>query len=176
MSSSDTITIGMLRPDQWREYRDIWLEALKKTPEAFFPSFEQQREQSDEVWQDRLRNVIAGEDIIMVFALKGHDPIGFLGAYFDDNPKFAHIAFIWGAYVQEHFRRQGVARRMMEAFLEKLLEKDGITKIKTYSVTNELMAVNVYKSFHFDLVGIMKNEMKVGDKYLNVYIMEKQLQ
>lgn len=171
----ENVTIGTLQSDQWQEYRDIWLEALEETPEAFFADYGQQKEQPDAVWKRRLESILKEEDAVVTFALQNGNPIGFIGGYFDDNPKFRHICTIWGAYVKKDFRKQGIARRMMEEFMKKIEHRKGIKKIKTYSVTNELLAVNVYKSFGFDLIGISKNELCINDSYLNVYLMEKTL-
>ena len=168
-------SIEPLKPGQWQAYRDIWLEALKETPQAFPADYEEQKDQPDEVWQRRFETVLKGEDIVVIFAQAEDKPIGFLGAYIDENPKFHHIATIWGAYVHKDFRKRGIATRMMEEFLKEIKQMPHITKIKTYSVTTELMAVNAYKNFGFDLIGISKNEMKVGDEYLNVYLLEKNL-
>lgn len=167
--------IEPLKEGQWQAYRDLWLEALQETPEAFFADYEDQKEQPDEVWQRRFEAVQEAKDIIVIFAQSDDGPVGFLGAYIDENPKFNHIATIWGAYVHADFRKRGIAKRMMEEFLVEIKKRPHITKIKTYSVTSELMAVNAYKNFGFELIGISKDEMKVGDRYLNVYLMEKKI-
>lgn len=169
----ETVTIGTLQTDQWKEYRDIWLEALEETPEAFFAAYEDQKEQPDSVWKRRLESVLKEEGAIVVFALQDGKPVGFLGGYFDDNPKFRHVCTIWGAYVKKDLRKQGIAKRMMEAFVKKIEDRKEIKKIKTYSVTNELLAVNIYKSFGFDLIGISKNELCINNTYVHVYLMEK---
>lgn len=168
-------TIEPLKDGEWKAYRDIWLEALKETPEAFFADYEEQKEQPDSVWQRRFESVQEGKDIVVIFAQVEGKPIGFLGAYIDENPKFSHIATIWGAYVHQDYRKRGIAKRMMQEFLAEMKKRPEITKIKTYSVTTELMAVNAYKNFGFDLIGISKDEMKVGDRFLNVYLMEKKI-
>lgn len=167
------IQIGSLREDQWKEYRDIWLEALQKAPEVFTASHYEQSKVSDDVWKERFESTLKERDGIVIFALVDNKPVGMIGAYFDDNPKFHHIATIWGAYVKPDYRNRGVATKMANALLHRLEEIKRITKIKTYSITNSKLAVNVYKHFGFDIVGIAKQELKIGNQYFDVYIMEK---
>ncbi|MFW5703979.1 MAG: N-acetyltransferase family protein [Patescibacteria group bacterium] len=168
-------SIESLQPTQWREYRDIWLEALKEMPEVFFADYEEQSKQPDEVWKERLNAALKEDDIIVIFAIAEGKPIGFLGAYIDTNPKFRHIAVIWGAFVRYNFRHRGISKAMMDAFMKKINSRPEITKIKTYSVTNERLAVSIFKNYGFELIAIAKNEIKLGDEYRNVYIMEKLL-
>lgn len=176
MSSTPNITFGPLAQDQWRAYRDIWLEALKQMPEAFPGDYDQQRIQPDEVWQQRLQLALEEKEVMIIFAMIDGKPIGFLGAFMDDNPKFAHYATIWGVYVQQEHRDRGIARHLMKKFIEKIKTIPGMVKIKTFSVTSEQMAVSLYKNFNFEIAGISKKEMFVDGEYINVYLMEKYLE
>jgi ribosomal protein S18 acetylase RimI-like enzyme len=171
----ELIEYGPIAPNRWEDYRNLWLEALKETPEAFSADYETQSKVSESVWKERLNSVIQEDDAVMVFAKLNNKIIGMIGAYFDDNPKFRHIATIWGAYVKPEYRKQGVATRMANILFEKISEKKDIKKIKTYSITNGHLAVNVYQHFGFDIIGISKEELRIGDSYFDVYIMEKRL-
>lgn len=167
------ISIGTLKKEQWQDYRDIWLEALKESPEAFTATYEDQSAISDDIWKQRLDAVIRERDGIIVFALVDNKPIGMVGAYFEDNPKFRHIATVWGAYVKPEYRKQGVARDMANELFRRLQEVERIVKIKTYSITNGHLAVNVYRHFGFEIIGISKKELLINGLFYDVYIMEK---
>lgn len=171
----ELIEYGPIAPNRWEDYKNLWLEALKETPEAFSADFETQSHISDAVWKNRLDSVLNEEDAMMVFAKLNNKIIGMIGAYFDDNPKFQHIATIWGAYVKPEHRKQGVATRMANILFEKIAERKDIKKIKTYSITNGHLAVNVYTHFGFDIIGVSKEELRIGESYFDVYIMEKRL-
>lgn len=170
-----TISYGAITPDRWEEYRDLWLEALQQTPEAFAADYETQKNVPDSVWKERLREVVKGQDAMMVFAKQNTKLVGMIGAYFDDNPKFQHIATIWGAYVKPEYRKQGVATRMAEILFAMIGDRKEIKKIKTYSITNGHLAVNVYQHFGFDIIGVSKAELRIGESFFDVYIMEKTL-
>ncbi len=175
MATEPDITFGPLQPDQWQDYRDIWLEALREMPEAFPGDYNQQKDQPDHVWQQRLQTALEEKDVIIIFAKVEEKPIGFLAAFMDDNQKFAHYITIWGTYVQSAYRNQGVAKYMMKKFIQKVEALPQIIKIKTFSVTSETMAVSLYKNFSFEIAGISKKEMKIDDTYIDVYLMEKYL-
>ena len=115
-----SIEYGSIAPNRWEEYRDLWLEALKETPEAFAADYETQSKISDTTWKERLQSVVKEEDAMMVFAKQNNKLIAMIGAYFDDNPKFQHIATIWGAYVKPEFRKQGIATRMANILFDKI--------------------------------------------------------
>lgn len=170
-----TIEYGSIPSDRWEDYRDLWLEALKETPEAFAADYETQKDIPDNVWRQRLRTVVEEKEAVMVFAKLNNTLIAMIGAYFDDNPKFQHIATIWGAYVKPEYRKQGVATKMANILFQKISDRQEIKKIKTYSITNSLLAVNVYQHFGFEIIGISKNEIRIADTYFDVYIMEKTL-
>lgn len=167
------LSLEPLTRDQWPDYKALWLEALRETPQAFSADYESQAAVSDETWQERLDAVLHEDEAVMVFARINGNLVGMIGAYFEDNPKFSHIATIWGAYVKPEFRKQGIATDMARALLRKLEAKPAIVKVKTYSVTNGHLAVNVYKTFGFDIIGISKRELSVDGTYYDVYIMEK---
>lgn len=169
----DEIIVGVLKKTEWKAYRDMWLKALKEAPEAFASTFEDQEKISDEEWRERLNAVISEQDGIVIFAIVNEKPIGMIGCYFEDNPKFSHIATIWGAYVEPDYRKIGVATLLANELIKRLQDIERIIKIKTYSITNAHLAVNVYKNFGFEIVGISKKELKIKDRYFDVYIMEK---
>jgi len=167
------IIVGNLMPKQWKEYRDIWLEALQQAPEAFSASYEEQKKVSDSEWKERFESVYFERGGIVVFARIGNNPIGFVGAYFEENIKFRHVATIWGAYVKPEYRKQGFARDMVNEILRKLKALPHLNKVKTYAITNGNLAVNVYKEFGFEIIGIFKQELFTKDIYYDVYCMEK---
>ncbi len=170
------IIVGNLMPDQWRDYRDIWLEALKEAPEAFSASYEEQRKVSDSIWKERFETVYFEKEGVVVFARIGNKPVGFVGAYFETNEKFRHVATIWGAYVQPDYRKQGIARDMANELLRKLILIPHLKKVKTYAITNGHLAVNVYQHYGFEIIGVFKDELFTNGKYYDVYCMEKFLQ
>ncbi len=167
------IMIGNLMPDQWKDYRDIWLEALREAPEAFSASYEEQKRVPDSVWKERFESVYFEKEGVVVFARIGNKPVGFVGAYFETNKKFRHVATIWGAYVKPEYRKQGVAGEMAHELLRKLKTFSYLKKVKTYSITNGHLAVNVYKNFGFEIIGVFKEELFTNGKYYDVYCMEK---
>jgi ribosomal protein S18 acetylase RimI-like enzyme len=170
---TDTLEYGPLKEENWKHYRDLWLEALKESPESFAADYREQSDLPDSVWKERLADAIKEESVLVVFAHIGDQAIGMIGAYFDDNPKFRHVATVWGAYVRPAYRGKGIARELVNQLLKRLSERPGIVKVKSYSVTTGHMAVTAYKNFGFDIVGIAKKEIQVGDAFCDVYIMEK---
>ncbi|MCX7997022.1 MAG: GNAT family N-acetyltransferase [Patescibacteria group bacterium] len=170
-----TFSLDPIDVSRWQEYRDLWLEALRETPEAFAADYDTQAKVPDEIWRERLEEVLRETTAVMVFAQVDNQLVGMIGAYYEENPKFSHIATIWGVYVKPEFRKQGIATDLANELIEKIKRNPAIKKIKNYSVTTGQMAVTVYKNHGFEIVGISKEELKTAEGFKDVYIMEKYL-
>lgn len=169
----DDIRLGEIPPEDWRMYRNLWLEALQETPQAFLATYEEEQYTPDEKWQSRIEKVRKAETQVMVFAYREKELIGMMGAYINNNPKVKHIADVWTAYVKIEHRKKGVAKKMMVELLKKVEARPDIKKIKVGSIQSQHLAVNLYKEFGFEMIGIYKQEIHVGDKFYDEYIMEK---
>jgi predicted GNAT family acetyltransferase len=94
------IAVKKLEEDRWMVYRDLRLEALKKEPIAFGSSYDEEKNISEEEWRERIGNVL--------FALSKDKLVGIIVFVQGDKIKAKHIYNIYGVYVTEGYRGQGV--------------------------------------------------------------------
>jgi ribosomal protein S18 acetylase RimI-like enzyme len=161
------IEIKTLGEDRWQDYRDLRLESLKKEPLAYESSYEEAIGASEDHWRNRMKDVL--------FALNQEKPVGIIVCVRETMVKCKHIANIWGVYVTQEYRGQGVGKQLMEAALARIKESDGIVKVKLTANPTQKPAVKLYQNFGFKIAGHVKKELYIDGKFYDELIMEKML-
>ena len=80
-------------------YRDIRLEGLRRNPEAFAATFEDEREKpldwfKERITQSRIFGAFIVQELVGVVGLRAHD-----------DAKQRHKAMLWGMYVRREARQ-----------------------------------------------------------------------
>ncbi len=110
-----TSRVRMLGIEDARDYFLLRRESLSKVPLAFASSLEDDRASSVEEVQKLLARGVEGP----VFGAFGPDGalVGCVGLFRARHIKCRHKAHIWGMYVQENHRRQGLAFALLRRAL-----------------------------------------------------------
>ncbi len=161
--------IDSLPEERWGEFRELRLDALKNCPVAFQDDLETEIKLPDEVWQERVHSRLH------IFAEQANELVGMLGYYRKSGSKVEHVAHIVGVYVKESARGQHIAGMMLER-VEQILKQQHVRKIGLCAVASQLAARHVYEQHGFQTVGVRKQQVKVGEKFLDEVIMEKLLE
>ena len=156
-----------LPEEQWRKYRKLRLEALKTEPSAFGSSFEQELKLGEGTWQKRIRGVL--------FAVSGGEPVGLLSYVFDDRPKTRHIAHIYSVYVTPKYRGRGIGTMLLKRAMAEIRRNRDAAKAQLSVNPLLLPAVALYKRAGFQVVGRPRNELRVGNKFFDLLLMEKEI-
>lgn len=161
------IATRKLPGSRWNELKELRLESLRNDPTAFGSSFGEDARLTAEAWRRRVRNTI--------FALADGAPVGMISCVFNSRPKTKHVADIYGVYVRPMHRRQGVAKRLLDAALSEARGRKGVVKLRLTVNPVHTPAVRLYEGAGFVVVGRAKKELKVGRKYFDLLHMEKLL-
>ncbi|MFX0132917.1 MAG: GNAT family N-acetyltransferase [Candidatus Hodarchaeota archaeon] len=157
--------VKKLSSERWKEYRDLRLEALKSDPIAFSSSYEEEKNITEDEWKKRINNAL--------LAFSNDKLVGIIVYIINNKNKTKHIANIFGVYVKKEYRRQGIGKKMIENAL-KIIQKNVIVSKIKLGVNPELKAaVKLYEKCGFNIVGRLKNELKVDGKFYDELIMEK---
>ena len=159
------IEIKKVPPDRWKEFRDLRLEALQNDPLAFGSSYEEEKSLTEDEWKRRIKNAL--------FASANDTLVGMIVYIIDNKMKTKHIANIFGVYVKKEYRGQGIGKKLIESALEIIQKNVNVSKIKLTVNPEQKAAVKLYETFGFEVVGRLKNELKVDDKFYDELIMEK---
>jgi len=161
------IRITKLPQKSWETYRDFRLEALRTVPSAFGSSPEEESRLSEVVWRVRARNTI--------FAMSERKPVGMLSYVFSDRVKTKHIVNIYGVYVTPTMRGRGIGWMLIQRALYEIRKNREIIKVQL-SVNADLRpAIGLYKKARFQEVGRSRKELKVGAKYYDMLLMEREV-
>jgi GNAT superfamily N-acetyltransferase len=109
------ISIRRFSADEWPTYRALRLAALEESPDSFGSTLEREKPQSDTAWESRLAQGVSSAAELPLCALVDGRPIGLTWGRIDDaNPQIAQMFQMW---VAPPHRRQGVARKLVDAVI-----------------------------------------------------------
>lgn len=106
------IQIRRLAPADAASYRDLRLEALRCSREAFGSTFEVENAQPLTLFSDRL---LASK---MFGAFQGSKLVGIAGLLIGQGPKEAHKGRLVGMYVHPDSRKAGIGQQLVETIIE----------------------------------------------------------
>jgi ribosomal protein S18 acetylase RimI-like enzyme len=135
------ITVRRLTEEDWAEYREVRLRALRESPEAFVASAEEEADYPEDRWRARMRRsqrLLAGRDGEAL----GVASVGTEGTSGDT------VGELFGLWVTPEARGTGVARRLLEAGARAARE-DGLKHLVYWVGTDNGRAVAFASSFGF---------------------------
>jgi ribosomal protein S18 acetylase RimI-like enzyme len=159
----DKLIVRKLTPEDVVYYRDIRLQALAESPDAFAATFEEEERSSLDVFSDRL----AALSVFGAFADGGI--VGMVGLYVDQRAKFSHKARLWGLFVRCGYRGGGTGSRLISYALS---EADQRTQQVILTVSAAARsAIDLYERSGFKCYGIEPRAMKTHDGYVDELLM-----
>jgi ribosomal protein S18 acetylase RimI-like enzyme len=93
-----------LGPDDWETFRDLRLQALADSPDAFGSTLERELRFSEDEWRQRLGGP--------VFVVEDPDPVA-VGGIFDHGG----TPHVWGMWTRPDARGRGHARALLDALI-----------------------------------------------------------
>lgn len=103
-------TIRVLGGDEWGEYRQARLRALKESPEAFAAKFEDEEKADDKLWIDRLQRASR-----LVAERRGStEAVGICSLRHSDD-LYDGAAEVFGLWITPELRGEGIAAGLIEA-------------------------------------------------------------
>jgi GNAT superfamily N-acetyltransferase len=157
----------------WQQYRALRLEALQTDPQAFGSSYAEQVAQPPEYWQGRLADAIAGRNNWLLFARRGTELVGMVGAFQSEAMGSQNIAMLIAMYVTASARKQGVSRQLVTSLLD-LLRTTPVRRVRLTVNVRQTAALRLYERLGFQTI-CSENGMMGDGKYYREYIMGRQL-
>jgi RimJ/RimL family protein N-acetyltransferase len=161
------IVIRRLAPSAAAVYREIRLEALRCSPEAFGSTFEAESVRPLERFAERLSSCA-------VFgAFRGTEIVGMAGFMGREGVKDAHKGMLWGMYVRADARNAGVGGRLAEAVIG--FARERVELLQLAVVRDNEPARRLYESLGFVEYGIERKALKQDGRYYDEILMAKEL-
>ena len=161
------LSYSRLPVSRWPDYRLLRLDALRSDPSAFGSEYEEEAEYGEEIWKNRISDVI--------FAIIGGELVGMAGHIFLQRRKMNHVAHIVGFYVKSEFRGRGIGLGLMEETIQAIKENRNIRKFGISVNSPQIAAQSLYGKLGFEVVGTLKGEVQVDGQFFDQIIMEKYL-
>ncbi len=167
----DNIEIVRLKPEEWKQYRDLRLRALKEEPQAYCSTYEKNAKRPDEFWQQRIEDTINKDIQWLIFAKLNDALVGMVGAFAEEQPDTAHVIAV---YVSPEARGKGISKMLMKELLTRIKTNNNIKKIIVDVNSEQEAALNLYKNSGFQI--IKQYRMILGDgKEHDVYQLQMEV-
>ena len=146
------------------QFKNIRMIAVEDFPASFYPT----RNELSEISEEDIRLQIAPSDWSAIYgAFEKDELIGIVGIKRDRRIKVRHKANIWGMYVKEAHRGQGIARKLMNLAID---HAAGIPEV--IAITLSVNSVNVaakslYIANGFISYGLEKNSILVNETFIH---------
>ena len=164
----DNIVVKKASQKDWKKYKEIRLDALKKNPESFGASYEDEKDRTENKWKERMRD----KNRMILLVLNDKKVIGISVVSFESSAKLIHIAHVSSVYLKKEYRGKGISTMLMNETIKLIRARKSTKKINLQVTTNQLAAISLYKKVGFKIVGELRQEMRVNGKYYNSYVME----
>ena len=119
--------------------RDLRVEALRLHPVDLTADLAETEATPPREWQEQAARSVGdgGEVIVLAEDSRTGTLGGMAGVYTQKQPKLAHAGVVWGVYVREPYRRQGVAAALVRACVEWARAKRLVTLRLSVTAAND---------------------------------------
>ena len=157
------MAIELLKPFHAKAYRKLMLEAYSLHPEAFVSSIVNRQKLPLSWWEGQL-----DDELSTVFgAFVDSQLAGLVGLAFEPWEDAQHKATVFGLYVSQAFRGQGLGEQLVQAVVS-LAEQEPVIKVIELTVSaNSRAALALYKRCGFEQSGLEDSAIRVGEAYFD---------
>ncbi|WP_210364003.1 GNAT family N-acetyltransferase [Bacillus sp. REN3] len=148
-------------------YRAIRLDGLQQNPEAFGSSYEEEKGYTLERFRDRLQ----AENTFTYGAFDGPELVGVVTLVPEGKMKMKHRANIYAMYVKPETRGKGAGKQLVETVVSQARKLEEIERIYLTVVASNEPAKRLYSSIGFEVYGLDKKALRVGDTYFDEELM-----
>lgn len=157
------VAIRRLQRAHAERFRDIRLEGLRRLPDAFGSSFEEENAHDLSWFAERLE----GSHVLGAF--DADELLGVAAFLVQRGRNAAHKGRLVGMYVRPAAQGRGVGRALVKATLD--VARGQVELIQLTVERNNLAARRLYTNLGFQEYGLEKDALKVGDRYLDEILM-----
>jgi GNAT superfamily N-acetyltransferase len=153
-SSQAEVVVRRLRADEWRQLRDLRLQALRDAPLAFGSTYERESDRGDDWWQQQATAAEAGAEQVAFVAVSGADHVGMARGFTDFRNDDERRPVVWliGVYVDPRLRGRGLAGRLSAEVIAWARER-GASEILLHVADWNESARRVYERLGFEPTG-----------------------
>jgi ribosomal protein S18 acetylase RimI-like enzyme len=164
------IEIRRLTGKDAAEFSRLRLEALEREPQAFGASPEEHRATTLDTIAKRLGST--SDDGNFVLGAFAEDRlVGMAGFYQPQGPKSRHKGHVWGVYVNQDWRKKGIARQILTELIQIARSKPEVEQLMLAVAVGQNPAKRVYESLGFQVYGREPQAIKLAQSYVDEDLM-----
>lgn len=134
-------------------YFALRLEGLQNSPHMYATDANDWQNARREVIEKHLTNSESNEFPILG-AWDGDVLVGMVGLQPDIRPTVKHKATLWGVFVKEPYRRQGIGFLLIATAIDMAKEKEGLKQLRAVVNTTNDTAVRLFERAGFEQFGL----------------------
>lgn len=161
--SIHSIQVRLLTPEDAESFRELRLEALRTSPEAFGSTYEAEKDAPVSKYADWMTSSR------MFGAFQGKELVGIVALTFLEGSKACHKGLLRSMYVSRKARKAGVGRQLVEAVVE--ASRGRIELLLLAVVSENDAAIGLYEGIGFRRYGLEKRSLKQSGKYYDEVLM-----
>ncbi len=154
----------MLTEADAEAYRRLRLRALRDHPDLFGRAYEEAQSLKEMV--EDFRSQHNGVASFILGAFEGN-LVGIVTCSRERGIKRQHKALIWGMYVAPEARGRGIGRALLLEAIERARAWPGLEQIWLSVGTHNRPAHALYRSCGFEVFGLERRALKLGDGYFD---------
>ncbi len=145
------------------------LAGLRDYPASFGEDYAAALELTAEQVRRRVTWATSGDNFI--FGSFDPELVGTVCLLREEATKQRHKAEVWGVLVAPEAQGQGVASALLQAVIAEAHKIDGLDHLRLGVETNNDVAIRTYERAGFERLFADPRTMKVGDRFVDEYIM-----
>ena len=157
--------VRALEIDDAEAFHELRLRGLAESPDPFLVTHAEDAALTMDAVRGRFPR---GGD---AFALGAFDDdgrlVGIVGFSREQRQKVRHRGDVWGMYVAPEARGTGAGRGLMEELVRRCREMEGLEQVVLEVAVEATAACRLYESLGFEEVGVHRESMKDGERYLD---------
>jgi ribosomal protein S18 acetylase RimI-like enzyme len=153
--------ISSLNRENWAAYKALRLKAIANTPLAVWSTHEEEAALTQAQVRERIE---PGPHQIVFGAFKAGQLVGIAGLKHQTLQQVAHRAMVWGVAVDQDYRQQGIAKRLLQRLIAHARDQ-GLLQIQLAVAVENRAAQALYRSLGFASFGVEPRAIRVGDRF-----------
>lgn len=175
LSPLPTLALRPLTVADMPAFRDLRLDALRRHPEAFIPTYGEERSVDPQRLSPDVRyNWIRNGNFVLGAFFDG-TLTGAIGVQRWSRQKQCHKATIWMLYIDDAARGRGLGRRLLLTAIDRCRQEPDLELLHLSVGAESAAARQLYASVGFETYGREPQAIKLDDRYIDVECMALRL-